>query len=88
MRKVIAIAIILFFSFSIYSSIEQVKNMEFEKLATFERDVAKPFFIPEDEVLEDSEIIFPLLKKAAIESNVNLFRSARYWTRISINIFM
>lgn len=79
MKKIVFIAIIISFAFSLPIASQQAKNEELERLAMLEREFAIPFIIPEQEELSVAEDVYPLLLKAAQEAGVNLFRPARYY---------
>lgn len=79
LKKIVFIALIISFYYSIYIAYEQTKNEEIEKLATLEKEFATPFMIPEDESLSNPKDVYPLLLEAANEADVNLFRGARYY---------
>ncbi|MFB7640455.1 hypothetical protein [Peribacillus butanolivorans] len=79
MKKIVFIALMISFFYSIYIAYEQMKNEEIEKLATLEKEFATPFIIPEDESLSNPKSVYPLLLKSANEADVNLFRGARYF---------
>ncbi|MDR6226658.1 DUF1430 domain-containing protein [Desmospora profundinema] len=79
MKKIVFIALLISFAFSLSIAYQQIKNNEIEKLATLEKGVATPFMIPEHKGLADPEEVYPLLLKAAKEAEVNLFRGGRYY---------
>lgn len=63
--------------FSIYLSLQLTKNNQILDFATSEEEIGHPFMIPED-IAIDEETLYSVLKKSAIDANVNVFRSARY----------
>jgi putative ABC transport system permease protein len=79
LRKVVLVAIIASFLYSIYIAYEQTKNEKIENLATFERGFTHPFVIPDNKLLSNSDNIYPLLLKSAKKSGVNIFRGARHY---------
>lgn len=79
LKKIAIIALIISFLYSIFIAYEKMKNEEIEKLASLEKEFATPFMIPEDESLSNPDTVYPLLLEAANESEVNLFRGARYY---------
>ncbi|QKG84707.1 DUF1430 domain-containing protein [Kroppenstedtia pulmonis] len=79
MKKIVLIALIISFTFSLSVSYQIIKNDEMEKLATLEKEFATPFYIPEYKGLIDSKEVYPLLQKAATQTQVNLFRAGRHF---------
>ena len=79
MKKIVFLALIVSFVFSLSISYKQIKNDEIEKLATMEREIATPFIIPKHETLTNPDEVYPLLEKAAKKARVNLFRAGRYF---------
>lgn len=63
--------------FSTYLSLQLTKNNQILDFATSEEEIGHPFMIPED-IAIDEETLYSVLKKSAIDANVNVFRSARY----------
>jgi putative ABC transport system permease protein len=78
LKKIVFITLLISFAFSLSISYQQTKNDEIEKLATIEKEFATPFILPKDEDL-DAESTYPLLRTAAKEANVNIFRAGRYY---------
>lgn len=79
MKKIVSVTLLVSFVISIYFSFEQTKNDEIARFATFEREYAHPFMIPEDEKLNHAEDVYSLLQTVASHAQVNVFRGAQYF---------
>src|SRR5699024_10110543 len=77
MKKVVFLMVTISYIFSIYLSLQLTQNNQILDFATSEEEIGHPFMIPED-IAIDAEALYSVLKKSAIDANVNVFRSARY----------
>lgn len=75
MKKILALFLVLASVFSFAIAYNQTDNQEIKKMEMAGEGIARPFYIPNDQLLAVPDEMYPLLCEAAKESKVNIFRT-------------
>ncbi|WP_179861617.1 DUF1430 domain-containing protein [Bacillus toyonensis] len=76
MKKIVIIFLIISSILSFIIAFKKTENSELKKVENIEIGISEEFYIPNNSLLADPEVIYPILEETANNFHVNIFRNS------------